>query len=120
MTIRSTNGVFTPALREAERAQTDGTKLTKPEAEKLVDGMTAQLKAEYDGATSSAGLAHDRDVLVTTAQVIVDKGNLTSAAKDVFFETFGKKLDGKSDQLKGLLSSIRSSARSDRGFSYSG
>lgn len=118
MTIRTTNGVFTPAVREADRMQNDGTKLTKPEAEKLVEGMTTELKKEYDGATSSAGLAKDRDVLVSTAQVIVDKGNLTQAAKDVFFETFGKKLDGKSEELKDLLASIRSSARSDRGLVY--
>lgn len=120
MTIRSTNGVFTPAIREADKLQSEGGTLSRADAEKVVTGMTNEIKNEYDGASSSAGLAKDRDVLVNTAQVIVDKGNLTNAAKEVFFETFGKKLDGKSEQLHSLLASIRSQARSDRGFSYNG
>jgi hypothetical protein len=118
MTIRSTNGVFTPAVREAEKLQRDGT-LSAADAAHVVEGMTAQLKNEYDGASSSAGLARDRDVMVATAAAIVDKGNLGGAARQVFEETFGKQLDGKSEALKELLSSIRSQARGDRGYSYS-
>jgi len=126
MTITTKNGVFMPALNKAKQLQQSGHAISQAEAKQVVTMMKNALTNEYEGQTSSKGLAKDRNTLARTAKAIFknsDQGkwNLTNQGKRVFHEAFGAKLDGKTGTVAKLVDHIRDQvSNNSTGFSYFG
>ncbi len=124
--ITSKNGVFQRPLAMAKQFDKTGNTISKAEAEKLVGTMKNALINEYEGSSSSKGLAKDRDVLARTAKAIIknaDKGSwaLTGPGKQVFQEAFGKAIDGKSGSIGQLVDKIRNDVKANStGYTYYG
>ncbi|MBI5510983.1 MAG: hypothetical protein HY903_19655 [Deltaproteobacteria bacterium] len=116
--IQATNGVFMPAMSQAKKASASGNQISGPEAKAIVKTMTKALKAEYDGADSSKGLARDRDVLARTAKAIVrnakkGKWGINANAVAAFKEAFGPEMNGKAGTVGALVEKIRDQARAN-------
>lgn len=124
--ITTKNGLFMPAMAKAKQFDVSGNTISKAEAEKLVGMMKNALINEYEGQSSSAGLAKDRDVLARTAKAIIknsDNGKwaVTDAARAVLKDAFGAKLDGKSGAVGDLVKTIRNDVKANStGYSYFG
>ena len=126
MTITTKNGVFMPALAKAKEFQNSGHAISQTEAKHIVTMMKNALVNEYEGQTSSVGLAKDRNVLARTTKAIFKnsddgKWNLTNQGKRVFHEAFGAKLDGKTGNVAKLVEHIRHDVqKNSTGFTYFG
>lgn len=123
--ITTKNGIYQPALSQAKAFNVSGHTISKPEAKQLISMMKNALLNEYEGSTSSKGLAADRNVLARTAKAIFKnadgKWNLTDAARAEFKAAFGAKLDGRSGEIGKLVDSIRNDVKSNStGYTYFG
>jgi len=63
-----------------------GSKVTKKEAETILDDATHELRDNFEGARSSRGLTGTVNALKRTAKQLAQNGNLTSAAEAVLAE----------------------------------
>ncbi|HEY4219745.1 MAG TPA: hypothetical protein VGO62_00350 [Myxococcota bacterium] len=126
MAITTKNGIYMPALNKAKHAQQSGHAISQKEAGDIVKMMKGALLNEYEGQSSSKGLATDRNVLARTTKAIFKnsddgKWNLTNQGKKVFHEAFGAKLDGKTGQVSKLVDKIRDDVKANStGFTYFG
>ncbi|MBI2374875.1 MAG: hypothetical protein HYV07_12835 [Deltaproteobacteria bacterium] len=124
--ITTRNGIYQPALSKAKDYDKSGNTISKAETKQLVTMMKNALINEYEGATSSKGLAGDRNVLARTARAIVknsDHGKwaLTDAARAELKEAFGTKLDGKTGSIADLVKQIRNDVKANStGYTYWG
>ncbi|MBI4818682.1 MAG: hypothetical protein HY791_20605 [Deltaproteobacteria bacterium] len=124
--ITTRNGVYQPALSRAKDYDKSGNTISKNETKELVSMMKNALINEYEGSTSSKGLAADRNVLARTAKAIVknsDHGKwaLTDAARAELKDAFGPKLDGKAGTIADLVKQIRNDVKANStGYSYWG
>ncbi|MDP2344878.1 MAG: hypothetical protein Q8O67_28290 [Deltaproteobacteria bacterium] len=123
--ITTKNGVYMPALAKAKQFDKTGNQISKAEAKTLIGMMKNALVNEFEGSTSSKGLAADRNSLARTVKAIFsnDKGSwaLTDAAKAEFKTAFGAKLDGKTGEISKLVSQIRNDVKANStGYSYYG
>ncbi len=124
--ITTKNGLFMPAMAKAKQFDVSGNTISKAEAEKLVGMMKNALVNEYEGQSSSKGLAKDRDVLARTAKAIIKNSDggkwaVTDAARQVLKDAFGAKFDGKSGDVGKLVGQIRNDVKANStGYSYYG
>ena len=126
MSITTKNGLYMPAMGRAKQLQQSGHAISQAEAKQIVSMMKNALVNEYEGQTSSVGLAKDRNVLARTTKAIFKnsddgKWNLTNQGKRVFHEAFGAKLDGKTGNVAKLVEHIRHDVqKNSTGFTYFG
>ena len=126
MPITTKNGLFMPAMNKAKQAHKTGHAMSQAEAKQIVNMMRNALVNEFEGQTSSRGLAADRNALARTTKAIFKNSNdgkwhLTNQAKREFHAAFGAKLDGKTGNIAKLVEKIRDDVSANStGYTYYG
>ena len=124
--ITTKNGLYMPALSMAKQFSKTGNQISGPEAKTLVTMMKNALVNEYEGTTSSSGLAADRNVVARTTKAIVKnakqgKWGINKQGLAALTKAFGPKLDGKAGEVGALVAQIRNDVKQNStGYTYYG
>ena len=109
-------GVVPSMMKEFKAAAASGNAISGAEVRRIMSKGIAQLKSEYAGADSEAGIAKTRNALATTFKAAARDWHVTSTGMRAARGMLGPELNGKGGTLAIVEQNLRNEIHTPTSF----